>query len=101
MQQGFVGPLLFIQSIKNCSLLTSILTVPVITIFTKFDAQIVKEFTKLDDVTDSTIAKWQTARKNAEITFQQVYLPKVLTTRHPPKDYVQLEGKDEENMLLK
>jgi hypothetical protein len=71
-----------------------------VTVFTKFDAQIVQEFTKLDDAMDSTI-KWQIARKNAENTFQQVYLPKIFNTRHPPKAYVQLEGKDEEKMFVK
>ncbi len=99
-QQVFVGPLFFIQSIQNCSLLTSIFTVPVVTIFTKFDAQIVQEFAKLDDAMDSAI-KWQTARKNAENTFQKVYLPKVFSTRHPPEAYVQLEGKDKENTFVK
>ena len=45
--------------------------VPLVAVFTKFDAQIIQECGKLDDTED----KWDKARKNAEIAFQNVYLP--------------------------
>ena len=38
--------------------------------------------------------KWDKAKENAEITFQRVYLPKVLGTNYPPKVYVRLGGGD-------
>ena len=60
------------------------------TIFTKFDGQIVGEYIKLKD--NENIEDWEKARENAELTFQRVYLPKVLNTEHPPKAHVQLEG---------
>jgi hypothetical protein len=59
--------------------------------FTKFDAQITSEFVKLTDAKDGD--KWERAREIAEITFQKVYLHKVLDAKYPPKAYVQLEGK--------
>jgi hypothetical protein len=71
----------------------NISTVPLVVIFTKFDGQIIQESGKLADVEDD-IVKWEKARKNAEITFQRVYLPKVFGTNHPPKGYVCLEGED-------
>ena len=60
-------------------------------VFTKFDGQIVKESISLEYVENSE-DKWEKARKNANETFQRVYLPKVLNTQYPPKDYVCLEG---------
>ena len=68
--------------------MTNMSTVPLVVIFTKFDAQIVQECGKLDDVED----KWDKARKNAEITFQNAYLPNVFDTKYPPRGYVCLEG---------
>ena len=65
-------------------------TVPLVVVFTKFDGQIIQEFGKLDDLDDAV--KWDKARVNAEITFQRVYLPKILATNHPPKAYVCLGG---------
>ena len=62
--------------------------VPLVAVFTKFDAQIIQECGKLDDTED----KWDKARKNAEIAFQNVYLPKIFDTKYPPKGYVCLEG---------
>ena len=62
--------------------------VPLVAVFTKFDAQIIQECGKLDDTED----KWDKARKNAEIAFQNVYLPYVFATTYPPKAYVCLEG---------
>ena len=64
-----------------------------VVVFTKFDGQIIQESGKLvDDMDDED--KWEKARKNAEITFQSVYLPKVFGTNHPPKAYVCLGGRD-------
>ena len=67
-------------------------TVPLVVVFTKFDGQIIQESGKLDDMDDAV--KWDKARVNAEITFQRVYLPKVLGTNYPPKAYVCLGGGD-------
>ncbi len=74
-------------------------TVPLVVIFTKFDGQVASEFVNLTDAKDED--RWRRAREIAEITFQKVYLPKVLDTRCPPKAYVQLEGKSDENFFLK
>jgi hypothetical protein len=63
-----------------------------VVVFTKFDGQIIQESGKLDDMDDAV--KWDKARANAEITFQRVYLPKVLHTNYPPKAYVCLGGED-------
>ena len=60
-------------------------------IFTKFDAQIIKEYVTLNHMEDDG-DKWCNAKKNAKCTFQNVYLPKVLNTEYPPKTYVCLEG---------
>ncbi|KAF8325715.1 hypothetical protein F5887DRAFT_1065308 [Amanita rubescens] len=38
--------------------------------------------------------KWERARNIAEITFQQVYLPKVLEVNYPPKAFVRFEDLD-------
>ena len=65
-------------------------TVPLVVVFTKFDGQIIQEASKFNDMDDAV--KWDKARENAEITFQRVYLPKVLGTKYPPKAYVHLEG---------
>ena len=67
-------------------------TVPLVVVFTKFDGQIIQESGKLDDMDDAV--KWDKARVNAEITFQRVYLPKVLGANYPPKAYVCLGGGD-------
>ena len=62
-------------------------------IFTKFDGQISSEFVNLTDAEDED--KWERASEIAEITFQKVYLPKVLHVKYPPKTYVRLEGESE------
>ena len=67
-------------------------TVPLVVVFTKFDGQIIQESSKLHDMDDAV--KWDKAKVNAEITFQTVYLPKVLGTNYPPKAYVCLGGGD-------
>ena len=68
-------------------------------IFTKFDGQIASEFVNLTDTKDED--KWGRAREIAEITFQNVYLPKVLDAKYPPKAYVRLEGENKEDFSLK
>jgi hypothetical protein len=70
-------------------------TVPLVTIFTKFDGQIVAEYGKLGDFMQGK-DKWDEARANAEDAFQQIYLPRVLNTKYPPKAYVRLEGEQME-----
>ena len=61
---------------------------PLVVIFTKFDAQIIQEAVKFKHLED----KWAKARENAERTFQSIYLDRVLNTQYPPKVYVRLEG---------
>jgi hypothetical protein len=74
-------------------------TVPLVVIFTKFDGQIASEYVNLTNLKDED--KWERARKIAEITFQKVYLPKVLDVKYPPKAYVRLEGEDDEDFYQK
>ncbi len=83
---------------QNPLVLTSF-TVPLVVIFTKFDGQIASEFVNLTDTKDED--KWERAREIAEITFQKVYLPKVLEAKYPPKAYVRLEGENDEDVFLK
>ncbi len=73
--------------------------VPLVVIFTKFDGQVASEFVNLTDAKDED--KWERAREIAEITFQKVYLPKVLDAKYPPKAYVRLEGENDEDFFLK
>jgi len=61
-----------------------------VVIFTKFDGQIASEYVNLTDSKDED--KWKRAREIAEISFQNVYLPKILYSKYPPKAYVLLEG---------
>jgi hypothetical protein len=71
-----------------------------VVIFTKFDGQIISESVNLKaGARDED--KWERAREIAEITFQKVYLPKVLDAKYPPKAYVRLEGENDEDLLLK
>ena len=60
-------------------------------VFTKFDGQIIKEYTDLNymKITD----KWEMAKENAENAFQTVYVPKVTSTKYPPQACVKLEGR--------
>ena len=64
-------------------------------IFTKFDGQIIKQHTDLSDT--ENIDEWDKARKKAEETFEIIYLPKVMDTKHPPKAYVRLQGRNGEH----
>ena len=66
-------------------------TVPLVTLFTKFDAQIIQEYAKLADL-EVHKDKWEQARENAEKFYQEVYVSKVQNTKYPPKGYVALEG---------
>jgi len=66
-----------------------------VVIFTKFDGQIASEFVDLASAMDED--KWERAREIAEITFQKVYLPKVLGAKYPPKAYVRLEGENDKD----
>ena len=45
--------------------------------------------------------KWAKARENADITFQSKYVARVLSTLHPPKAYVRLEGEGEKHIHLR
>jgi hypothetical protein len=72
-----------------------------VVIFTKFDGQIDIESVNLTDANLKDEEKWERARQIADITFQEVYLPKVLDVKYPPKAYVRLEGENDENFLLK
>jgi hypothetical protein len=65
-----------------------------VVVFTKFDGQIIQESGNLNDIEDNE-AKWDMARKKAEITFEKTYLPKVMNSQYPPKAYVKLEGENE------
>ncbi|KAF8739396.1 hypothetical protein AX14_009768 [Amanita brunnescens Koide BX004] len=64
--------------------------VPLVVIFTKFDAQIIQESIKLNDL-ENFHDKWAKAREIADITFQSIYLARVLSAQHPPKSSVRLE----------
>ena len=74
----------------------AIFTVPLVVIFTKFDGQIIKEYTNLSDI--EMADKWNRARDYADKTFQTVYLPKVMDAQHPPKAYLRLEGRNDEHV---
>ena len=71
-------------------------TVPLVVIFTKFDGQVISEYSGLPDTT-ATEDRWEYARKNAESVFCSVYLPRILDANHPPKVYVRLEGENSES----
>ena len=68
-------------------------------IFTKFDGQIASECVNLTDT--GVEGKWERAREIAEVTFQKVYLPKVLDAKYPPKAYLRLEGKNDDDFFPK
>ena len=71
-----------------------------IAIFTKFDAQIIQEYVKLDD-TGETKNRWDKARANAEDTFKEVYLSKVLGAGYPPRACVKLEGENDKHFCCR
>ncbi|KAM6489342.1 hypothetical protein JOM56_015243 [Amanita muscaria] len=59
--------------------------VPLVVIFTKFEALVTQECCKLDDILEDEEAKWIGARVNAERTFQDHYLKPIMSTKYPPK----------------
>ncbi|KAF8632845.1 hypothetical protein AX15_001651, partial [Amanita polypyramis BW_CC] len=67
--------------------------VPLVAVFTKFDGQIIQEYGKLLDMQDEG-AKWDMAKNNAEKNFQELYLPLVWNSKHPPRTYVRLQDMD-------
>ena len=69
-------------------------------IFTKFDAQIIQESVKFNNL-ENYQDKWIKARENANSTFQAIYLAKILSTEYPPKAYVQLEGEERKHFHLR
>jgi hypothetical protein len=71
-----------------------------VAIFTKFDAQVIQEYVKLNDI-ENDKDRWAKAKVNAENIFQEVYVPKVRSTPHPPKESLHLEGRDDEYYQLK
>jgi len=67
--------------------------VPVIVIFTKYDAQVVQAAAILRQSTNLDVQQaWAQAPREADIIFQREYLPRVLESDNPPKDYVRLHG---------
>ena len=74
--------------------------VPLLVIFTKFDAQIIQESVKMDNL-DNCQDKWAKARENADITFQSKYVARVLGTLHPPKACVRLKGEENKHFHLR
>ena len=77
--------------LNYCWLLDDPFTVPLVAVFTKFYAQIIQEF---GESNDKKTGNWYRARKNAESTFQQIYHSKVFNTKHAPKAYVLVEGRE-------
>jgi hypothetical protein len=61
----------------------------------------IQEYGNLDNIVDDSEDKWNSARNNAEMSFQRVYLPKIFNTEHPPKAYVRLEGESGEHSVSK
>ncbi len=88
------GKALAILSSALCILPNTTSIVPLITIFTKFDAQIIQEYVKMNqNDTEDQSHRWDKARENADNTFKEIYLSKVLKANYPPKAYVKLEGR--------
>ena len=64
--------------------------VPLIIVFTKFDALVVREYAKLGDVEDEEVG-WKRARSNAEETLLMDFLHPVMNAKYPPAAFVTLE----------
>jgi hypothetical protein len=71
-----------------------------VVVFTKYDAQIIQESVKLNYL-ESFQDKWTKARENADVTFQRIYLAMVLSTQHPPRAHVRLEGEEHKHLHLR
>jgi len=70
--------------------------VPLIFIFTKFDALVVREFANLGDVEDDEVG-WKRARANAERTLQVDFLQPIMNAKYPPRAFATLEHMTEPN----
>jgi len=70
-----------------------ILQVPVVLVFTKFDALELKCYSKLREEGKSHEKASIQVLELAHKTFQDEYLPRVLGAKFPPKTYVCLSGK--------
>ncbi|KAM6490530.1 hypothetical protein JOM56_013873 [Amanita muscaria] len=68
--------------------------VPLVVIFTKFDAQVIQEESKLVDIEDDD-KRFGQARLNSEKIFQEEYLTLIMNTKCAPKAYVKLEHMNE------
>ena len=83
------------QGMVSCNLndwyVNDTVKVPLVVAFTKFDGQIINEYVNLEDELNNE-ARWEKARENADKTFQTVYLRKIQNTKYPPKEYVLLQG---------
>ncbi|KIL63289.1 hypothetical protein M378DRAFT_673688 [Amanita muscaria Koide BX008] len=74
--------------------------VPLVVIFTKFEALVTQEWSKMGDILEDEDAKWNRARVNAERTFQDHYLKPILNTKYPPKAFVVLDLMAQENAIF-
>jgi hypothetical protein len=74
-------------------LILSFFQVPVVLVFTKFDALELKCYSKLREEEKSHEEASIQVLELAHKTFQDKYLPRVLNAKFPPKAYVCLSGK--------
>jgi len=70
----------------------SIFLVPVVVIFTKFDALVLKSYHKLRDQQRNHKEAKSAMHELANKTFQDHYLSQVLATEVPPKTHICLAG---------
>ncbi|KDQ53136.1 hypothetical protein JAAARDRAFT_183441 [Jaapia argillacea MUCL 33604] len=68
--------------------------VPVVAIFTKFDAQIVKAVVELKSQGQDLKSAWKEAPQYALENFQQQYLNQLKKAKYPPKEWVCLQDMD-------
>jgi len=66
--------------------------VPVIAIFTKFDALVQDQYAALMEEDDDYDAAMAEAPIRAQVEFNQKYQPLVYNTKYPPKGHVCLQG---------
>jgi len=88
LAEVFSSPFLFIQP-----LIMSFFQVPVVLIFTKFDALELKCYSKLREEGKSHEEASIQVPELANKTLQEKYLPRVLGANFPPKTYLCLSGK--------
>ena len=65
--------------------------------FTKFDARTIQEYNQLPEGMDDD-ERWELANVNAKRTLENIYVPRVRNTPHPPTRVVYLEGKAKPNL---